>query len=168
MDLLSDIKNEILDNNIDIKDKALLMCIERIQKLEDNLEEIKKDHLIKIICCFSDKTKIFFDIIFYFLKIPSDIVKENDIKNTIINFLPLYKYNMNQRLEYLLTFVPISINLWNLKEEDFIYGSYKDNNVGSNTYNMLKAMTIYEIEEYINYRLSWSKWKINQKSLINI
>ncbi len=143
--------------NATIQEKTILMLIERIENLEKELYETKKNNIICAIAACDNKVGIWADIFLFFLgiDIPTRIkIKENH--KLTKTFLP---QTIPKRAIQLYKLLDTSNKpFW---ESDFnvenSWDLYSDEN-GYNIYKILQKMTLKELEDYWHYRISWTKW----------
>lgn len=141
------------------QDKAILMLIERVENLEKELYEVKKENIIRNIASCADKKYIWADIFMFLLGI--DIrsrikIKENHklIKNYIPSTIPkraIELYNIQNTLN-----IPFWESDFDIEQDYDLY----PNEDGNNVYQILQNMSLKELEDYWHYRISWTKWLV--------
>ncbi len=144
-------------SNCTPQDKAILMLMERIEQLEKELYDAKKENIIRNIASCGSKTSIWADIFMFLLGIdvPSRMkIRENHklTKKYIPSIIPkraidLYHIQNTSKKPF-----------WESdfdKDESFEIYSYEDSN---NVYKILQNMSLKELEDYWHYRASWTKW----------
>jgi hypothetical protein len=145
------------------QEKAILMCIERIERLEDRVqdltEECRQSYIRDILTC-TTKDYIAIDVFAFLLGISHE--KRNTIPTDEFMFDYLRKHSpspVSPRIEFLYSKLRDTKRPWTLTYEDKVnppYGWF-DTDYGSNVYEMLNAMTYDEIKAYWTYRLKWTK-----------
>jgi hypothetical protein len=146
------------------QDKFLLMCLQRIEELERDVDKLKskvRDTITRDIACVHSKTGIAVDMLAYFLKVPTHVRSACEIKKMLVEILPMYKHNWSDRLTELTEKVPCLLQVWEISHDSFDeWGYLNDTDFGNNMYAFLAALTDEEIEDYWNtYRIVWTKWR---------
>lgn len=149
------------------QDRAILMCIERIDKLEAQVDRFRITLLNTIAACASIKD-IALDVFFFLSGIkPEERLRCN--AKVIKDVLPKYMSEAatNPRIQQMCKIVVSPKSFLHLSHEDVesytidtctCYYFVSDDVKGTNLYTFLSTWTLKELEEYWEYRLKWSKW----------
>lgn len=146
------------------QDKFLFMCLQRIEKLESEVDRLNlksRYTLIRDISCVHSTTGLGIDMLAYFLNVPPQIRAVNNVQKMLLEVLRVYKHNWSPRLTELSKHVPLLTKIWEITEDDFNeWGNLLSGSFSDNMYAFLEALTDDELEGYWNtFRLVWTKWK---------
>jgi hypothetical protein len=160
-------------NNCSAIEKTMLMVLERLDNVEKELSDSKKnitslekqykDLLVMIIMTLDGKNSIYFDIFFYLIGGTS--AERKDIRHNIINTISCLKDKIIPDRAKELHNIQNSgyPPLWRLTDENFKEFGLLDADYGKNMYKVLEALTIQEMTDYWNYRSEWTEWKTFDK-----
>jgi hypothetical protein len=157
-------------------EKTLMMCIERIEKLEHQLDityqefkEMKvifsgkelqeKEDIIRDLLVMEPKSVLTFDIFGFLLGMSPQERSKHRYNEFILQVLPTYKDSISERVQYLYSLLQNSKAPWEITEDDLsIESPFRISpSYGSNLYEVLQAMTMDELRGYWRYRLLWTQ-----------
>ena len=138
-------------------ERTILMLIERVEELEKEIVESKKENLINAIMCCDGKNNIWMDVFSFLLGI-SHTDHLEILQNKDFTSIPT---NIPDRVKSLARVQLTEKQLWTLTSDDISEMGYlrSNYNYGQNICQVLEAMTYKELQDYWNYRLEWSTWK---------
>lgn len=136
------------------QDKALLMCIERIDNLEEQLYHMQKELLVRDILTLDTSGVIAINVFMYLLGAPSAERSPLDIERDVDKY-----YNQNHqaqiRVQELAALMKTEKPLWEMTASDIsIIVHYDDGSFGSHLPTVLEAMTLDELKGYWQYHLN--------------
>jgi hypothetical protein len=152
------------------QDRAILMCIQRIEALEEKLDNIAKNNLINAIATCASNTNIALDVFFYLLGIPIELRKSVSAPDDIVKYhLAMYMTperiaSADPRITRLCDMLRSPKKFTDISSDDVEDSGFGyhilDNNIikGSNMYSYLLTWTFHELQEYWNHRLQWTRW----------
>ena len=165
-------------------EKTILMCIERIERLEEQLdmshqeiavlkkrvsecEEKEKEYIIRDLLVMEPKCILTVDIFGYLLGVHPERRTDKRVDEFIIDVLSGYSnddsMSIPERVQYLYSLLRDTKPPWDMTSEDFSNQSpYKiESSYGSNIYTVLQAMTLEELKGFWDYRLQWTHCVMN-------
>lgn len=158
------------------QDNAILMCIERINRLEEEIQmlkegwkrDIQRETIIRDIVLCDDRKAVSLDLLFYFLGIPynerADVFLERHL-DLVRNVLPKYSHKTETcptiiRMAEILQ-VKGKINI--VKVDASCYTRWNSINTeveAANIVSFLKTLTTQELEGFWEWRMLATKWMV--------
>lgn len=147
------------------QEKAIIMCIERIERLEDRVNDLEaecKQHFIRDILTLTSKEYLMFDIFAFLCGVPIETRQNLSVNEFIFTYFHTHVKNIPQRACDLFAFLHGSKEPWNTTMEDktekalSLFAPFKEE-YGVNIHAMLQAMTYEELKGYWTYRLEWTR-----------
>lgn len=157
--------DEFLAKDVTHQDKAILMCIERIDNLEAqvcSLNNRYRQTLLNTICACDCAREIALDVFFFLLGVkPEERWSTVDV---IRNIIPKYMGNVlqNHRIMEMSRIVISPTPFYQISEHDLVHypcldqWGIRDTVSGYKILEFLKTWTLEELEEYLSYRQKWS------------
>lgn len=153
-----------------VQDQAILMCIERIQELENQVQYLQsktREYLINSIAACSYLHDAALDVYFHLVGVqPWERVHYNSVTSIISNVLPKYVNEAtlsDPRIQRMCSMLRSPKPISQLSEKDIVMFAENWTEVskeyqGENLYAFLQTWSLEELERYWTYRLTWTRW----------
>ena len=148
------------------QDRAILMCIKRIEELEAKVDDAARIHLADTLTSCTSTHEIALDVFFYLIGIPIALRKEltsNEIvQSHIEKYLTPERIQSDPRIMRICDMVHSSKKFTYITSKDVAelpaYLNVSDVIRGSNMYSYFLTWTYQELKDYWHYRLQWTRW----------
>jgi len=148
---------DIMDtSSLTAQDKAIIMCIERIEKLESRLYDLQKQTLIRDIATCESTSHIAIDIFLYLLGAPPADRSPVEIEDTV-KLHYAQNNSARARVQELAALVKNDKKLWEMTATELSIPVHYNDMFGDNIYTVLETMTLDELNGFWQYQLQKTK-----------
>jgi hypothetical protein len=139
------------------QDRAIIMCIERINALESELYDMRKELLVRDIATAGSVSTIAIDVFMFLLGAPPIERSPTDIQKDIKILYERANSTTQSRLQEFAKLMNNEKNLWEMTAQEICIPMYYDDMFGNNIYSVLQAMTMDELKGIWQYELQKTK-----------